>query len=72
MEALKIRTGDEFINDSKKLIGLPVHDPGMSPMTYGAEYGNPATLTYADITKFSLSLGDDNPLYTDQKYPRYH
>jgi len=66
----KIKTADDFIEDSKKLIGLPVHDPGMSPLVYGARYGNPCTIDYEKAAKFSMSLGDDNPLYVDQVYPR--
>jgi hypothetical protein len=66
-EKVKVRSAEDFINDSKKLIDVPVHDPVTDPFYYQA---GPSHIDYEIAAKFSMSLGDDNPLYTDLKYPR--
>lgn len=66
-QKIKPRTAEDFVNDSKKLIGVPVHEPDMEPLYYQSEFRKCDSEIAA---KFSVSLGDDNPLYVDPIYAR--
>ena len=62
----KIGTWDEFIEDSKKLIGLPVGFSGPNLEGFVEE----TTIEPRELTDFCPALGYDNPLYTDPRYGR--
>src|SRR4030042_3087399 len=55
---LSFYTVDNFINESRKLIGKEVHD---IPATF-------ESAKYDFISAYSRALGDDNPLYNDLEY----
>ena len=74
----RVKTFDDFVEDSRKLVGLPVisSSPHVATLlhdnydcTMAQVWRQKATLR--NIKQSCFSIGDDNPLYTDPKYGRY-
>ena len=64
----KVKTIQDFIEDSKKLLGWPSCRPGTEWIKEYQVYKTKAGVD--DLQNFSLAMGDDNPLYIDPKYGR--
>ena len=58
----KVGNFDEFIADTKKLVGLPVGP--------GPNFEQETTIELRDLVDFCDAIGDDNPLYRDAQYGR--
>ncbi|MFH0748993.1 MAG: MaoC family dehydratase N-terminal domain-containing protein [Candidatus Bathyarchaeota archaeon] len=68
MSEQKVKTIQDFIDDSRKLLGWPTSHPGVEWINEYQIYKAKAGVS--DIQDFSLAMGDDNPLYIDPKYGR--
>ncbi|MCJ7770856.1 MaoC family dehydratase, partial [Candidatus Bathyarchaeota archaeon] len=69
-EEPKAKTIQDFVEDSRKLVGWPSSHAGPD---WIKEYQvkKSGVIRVDEAQDFSLAMGDDNPLYLDPKYGRH-